>query len=266
MKYNINFHQTFKPERAHISNLLTCESLNGTKESISHRCGIPTGKSSGKVEVNLLYAQAAGLLTLSKTSGELVIKRSFLGDIVHNNDSFLDHEISQLIFHYNFCKNTSPLILWNLLFSDFKSISKVFKIFKFKQFVERKLGYNNIKTSPTIGTYISDFEPLIDLGLLEEQEQEYSFGRIEIISSYSCLYAYLLYDQLLAIDPNRRDFTLDELTRIGFHLIFGWDTSDLRNLLEILETKNYISINKQFSNFHIHILKKKDELIENLYY
>ena len=62
-KNNLNFHQTFPPTADGLSRLtLDCpvgEAL--TKEQISEKTGIPTGKSNGKVEPYLAYAEYMGL-------------------------------------------------------------------------------------------------------------------------------------------------------------------------------------------------------------
>lgn len=55
---NLNFHQTFPPTTDGISRLLSVADRGGayTKEEISQMTGIPTGKSSGKVEPYIRYA------------------------------------------------------------------------------------------------------------------------------------------------------------------------------------------------------------------
>ena len=67
-KTNLNFHQTFKPERQYISGLLSeIECCNGLDiQEISNQTGIPTGKSSGKVEPTISYAEYMGLIKKQK--------------------------------------------------------------------------------------------------------------------------------------------------------------------------------------------------------
>ena len=103
----MNFHQTFKPEREHISSLLSIGEIVATKEELSQRLFIPTGKKSGKVEVNLLYARAAGLLNFTKKNDFYAIERTDLGNLIMDNDSFLEHEITQIYIHYMFCTKYS---------------------------------------------------------------------------------------------------------------------------------------------------------------
>ncbi len=65
-RLSVTFHQTFIPERAHISTLLkfaakghkgTSTPLSVTDQEISAETGIPTGQSSGKVPAMLDYCR-----------------------------------------------------------------------------------------------------------------------------------------------------------------------------------------------------------------
>ena len=61
---NLNFHQTFKPEAQYISSILSVaddETPYDIKD-ISNLTGIPSGKSSGKVEPHILYSYYMGLI------------------------------------------------------------------------------------------------------------------------------------------------------------------------------------------------------------
>ena len=266
MAYNLNFHQTFKPERNHISSLLSIEHLNATKEEISHQFSIPTGSSSGKVEVNLLYSQAAGLLTFTKKKELFIINRTHLGDVIYENDSFLEHELTQLLFHYMFCSKNSELVLWELLFTNYHKGSYKVEVTDFRKFAEKTLSAKNIKFAPLWGTYISE-DPLINIGVLKHYKKgEYHFGEISIISHYFHWYALFLYHFLQEFDNNRNNFTLEELQFSGFPQIFGWDSGNIRKILELIESKNYLNLNKQFSNYHIYLNKDLDELINTLTY
>ena len=65
---NINFHKTFKAEGQYISSIL--EIADGktwfTTREISEMTGIPQGKSSGKVEPHINYAEYMGLIKSEK--------------------------------------------------------------------------------------------------------------------------------------------------------------------------------------------------------
>lgn len=266
MIYNINFHQTFKPEREYISRLLSVKNLTATKEEISHQFGIPTGKSSGKVEVALLYAQAARLLEYSKKNGQIEISRTRLGTIVQEHDPYLEHKMTQLLIHYFFCSNNGYLTLWNLFFTSYRIVAKQINIKDFQAFASKKLNIEKINTSPLVGTYISKETPIVDLDIVNRIEKDvYEFGEIDIKPKFVAFYLYFIFNELLAIDDTRTDFTLNELLLSGFNYIFGWDEQQLRWLLELGEYSGYFSLNKQFDNYHIHLNTQIDELLKNLY-
>ena len=265
MSYSLSFHQTFKPERVHISSLISFKSLTATKEDISHQFAIPTGKTSGKVEVNLKYAQAAGLLTFYKQKGEYHIKRTNVGDFIFYNDEYLEDELSQLLIHYMFCKKSSPLILWSFLFTDFHKSFKSFSRGEFLKYAGQKLN-SSINFSPLIGTYIGD-NPLINIKLLNQKDNSnYLFGKFKMIDHYVHWYAFFLLDFLNDIDGSRLDFTLSELQYSGFPEIFGWNSTDVKNLLHMIEKIGTVSLNKQFNNYHIYINKNLPDALSNLYY
>ncbi len=266
MEYHLNFHQTFRPEKDHIVNLLSVANLSTTKDELSQRFGITTGKSSGKVEVSLLYLQAARLLYFKKQSGVFDISRTALGDIVFREDKFLEHSMTQLMIHYFYCSSASLLKLWRLLFVDYRMVTKTIDINSFKEFAERKYSSKNIRTAPLVGTYISDFEQFINIDLLsQDSEGKYYFNPVDIIPVYVSFYAYILLFELETINSTNKDFTLEDLIKIGFHNIFGWDQDDLRKLLIIIEQTGIITLNKQFDNYNIYLNAKSSEIMNDLY-
>lgn len=266
MGYSLNFHQTFRPEKDHIQSLLSVKKLKASMKEISHRFGIPTGKSSGKVEVSLLYAQAAGLLQFEKKDGLFIIERTPLGDVISMEDGFLEHPMTQLLIHYRFCSINSLVKLWRLFFVDYRKIVGIVNITEFQKFAERKYNAKNLKTAPLIGTYISDRGPLVNLNLISRDGREViTFNDLNILPVYSNFYTYFIVRELEAIDSNRMEFTLSELIDIGFHNIFGWDLEDLRYLLSMVENKGTIFLNKQFNNYHIYLNVKSEQLLKNLF-
>jgi len=266
MAYNLNFHQTFKPEKNHISNLLTINTLTATKENLSHQFGIPTGKSSGKVEVSLLYAQAAGLLSYHKKHENLIIKRSIIGTIVYENDSYLEHELTQLLFHYLFCSKNSKLQLWELLFTKYHKGIKEIDVSDFTNYSQKTFNVEKIRLAPLWGTYISE-DPLIDVGVLKPLDKgSYKYSKVSIIEHYVNWYSFFLYHFMSELDSHRKEFTIEELLYHGFHNIFSWNSGELRTVLELVESQEKLSLNKQFKNYHIYLNQALPLLIDGLEY
>ena len=267
MAYPFTFHQTFKPELHHISNLLSIEKGIFSKEELSHIYSIPTGKVSGKVEVNLLYAQAAGLLRFKKTNKKFKINRTKIGSVIYKDDSYLEEYCTKVLIHYMFCKLNSKLILWEMLFRTFHKGVKQFYSEDYSKYIGQKLlGKDNIKLAPLWGTYIGE-SPLLNIGILKFHDNElFSFGRVDILENLVYWYGYIILDFLKEIDSERLDFTLDEILKNGFSTIFGWKRDELKYILNLLENENIISTNKQFINYHIYVNRNQKDIVHNLNY
>ena len=100
-KTNLNFHLTFRPERQYISSLLgAIDSCNDADiQEISAATGIPTGKSSGKVEPTIRYAEYMGLLKQQKADGKYTFEHTPLGQCAADEDPGLLEKLTLLIMH-----------------------------------------------------------------------------------------------------------------------------------------------------------------------
>lgn len=261
MAYHLNFHQTFKPEAIHIGNLLTIDHGKFSKDYLSQKFCIPTGKTSGKVEVNLLYAQAAGLLKFKKNDNDFTIQRTPIGKIINEEDSFLEAYCTKIYLHYMFCTLKSDLLLWEILFKSFHRGINEFSRNEFNDYLNKKKSIKTkIKLAPLFGTYTGE-KPIIDINVLNKKEKNvYSFGKVQILESLVDWYGYLLIDFVQRLNPNRIDFKLDEILKNGYSSIFSWNQDDIRHLLNLLYNKKIIDVNTQFSNWHITLVKNFDDL------
>ena len=111
---NLNFHQTFKPERQYISGLLSeIECCNGLDiQEISNQTGIPTGKSSGKVEPTISYAEYMGLIKKQKCDGKYELEYTALGECIRDEDSGLLEKLTLLMMHCMIVRPYGGAELW----------------------------------------------------------------------------------------------------------------------------------------------------------
>ena len=65
-----------------------------TKEEISEKTRIPTGKSGGKVEPCLAYAEYMGVLTDSRPNGKHLIMRTELGSAIYRQDPGFQEDVT----------------------------------------------------------------------------------------------------------------------------------------------------------------------------
>ena len=111
---NVNFHQTFRPEKQYITAILE---LAGDTEShsvkdISSLTGIPNGESSGKVEPHIIYANFMGLITYDKKDGVYSLARTELGENIYTEDPGLQEELSILLCHCMMQREIAGAPLW----------------------------------------------------------------------------------------------------------------------------------------------------------
>lgn len=97
----LSFTQDFRPERRLLSQLLyfTRDHGEGDKHQISELTGIPTGKSTGKVEPMIYYAIGMGLILANRDKGYWSLKLTILGQQLLSEDPYLSEEVSLWLIH-----------------------------------------------------------------------------------------------------------------------------------------------------------------------
>lgn len=262
---DLNFHQTFKPERAYISELLQSEdeAAGLTLEQLSNLTGIPQGKSSGKLVPHLKYAKLMGLLDYTVENKLYTIKLTDLGKIIHSEDVSLSENISLLALHHNIINKNSGADLWAFCFNDY--FSKYGKDSKYEYFtneVERQFG--NTKLGPFQKSYEELFAPL---GLLEidAKANSISFNSFEYHQEYNPVIGYIFYDLWDQVFPKETEITSIQLDEMQFRNRFGWTKLEEQEMLERLNDSGLIRINKQLVPFTIIRLDDTNNIINTLY-
>lgn len=257
MAYNINFHQTFKPEIKLIRKFLESPIKDLTKEDISEFLSIPTGDSSGKVIPMIKYCAAAKLINYNINRKLISIQLTKLGNnILSLDESFLESYEVQTFIHYQFCTINSDLELWEVLFRKFSSLNRSFSREMFINYANNLLGTKITKKTiqPVINTYIDD-NCLQNIDLISLNDKLFKFNRIRILDFNYKWYAYFLYDFLTRLDNSKLDFHFSKLKIEGFATIFGWSDEDLYHVLNILDKNGYICFEKQYNDPYISLKK-----------
>ena len=117
---NINFHQTFKPERQYISSILDIADGNSyfTVKDISRMTGIPQGVSSGKVEPHISYAEFMGLVNTDKKEKQVKLTKTALGKCVFIEDPGLQEPLTRLLLHAMMLREEKGAGMWSSTFRD----------------------------------------------------------------------------------------------------------------------------------------------------
>lgn len=268
---NINFHNTFCPDLQYISRILQIADRYEylSKEDIFEITGIPTGKSSGKVEPHIQYCKYMGLITYDKEKGKYLLKKTELGEIILQEDRYLEEDISKYLCNYFLTSKYIGAPMWFEMFRKIpiiygdkisvgvvvNHISKIFNITS-----KLRLGAFN-------GTYIKE-QSLASLKLIEidDNNKYYNFKNKKYMNDLLYVYIYTLTKELTLIDKNRSEFTINEILEdILWHKAFNFDEHEALNVLEILESKNFIKINKQLTPITIILNNRENIFLKKLY-
>ena len=102
----LNFSHDFLPERNLLARLIAFASNGGSgdKIEIGNATGIPTGKSSGKVEPMIYYALGMGLISAVKDDRKWTLELTHLGRIVKLEDPYLSEPVTLWLIHLMLCR------------------------------------------------------------------------------------------------------------------------------------------------------------------
>lgn len=88
--------------------------------------GIPTGKSCGKVEPAIHYAEYMGLLKQQKEDGKYIFEHTSLGQCVADEYSGLLEKLALLIMHTMLVRLYWGAELWQMYFVIYSSNTTMF--------------------------------------------------------------------------------------------------------------------------------------------
>ena len=274
VKTNLNFHQTFKPERQYISSILTeakeCDGLD--VQNISNKTGIPTGQSSGKVEPAICYAEYMGLIKKEKHNGKYSLSYTMLGECIKEEDAGILEKLSLLAMHAMIVRQYSGAELWKYIFQHvFPKYRNRLTVNQFEKEIEIQFG-QGVKIAPFKGCYQEFFSQLC---LLKFDDDQVILNVSKIDLDFVYLYAYVLFtywdewlkneSEEVTLMASQTEITADHLRRIGFRHPFGWDEKDEYKVLELMAMKKLIVLNRQMVPFTIRRTSDFDYVLEMLY-
>ena len=245
-----NFHRTFKPERQYVTALLrfAAAGSEGDFQSISAATGIPTGASTGKVPAILDYCRGMGLVQLGGQERSAVKKPelTMFGRVLLLEDPYLKTGISQWLCHLNLCGPRTGADVWfHTFFEGAPSLGMSFEREKLESYLS--LVYEVEKAGligPLIGTY-EDEAALRICGALSEVS-----GRIErrtapVKEEFAHAYGAWLLQLMADHFPDTSQVSITELdAQAGWRTIPGWDVSAHQRVLELVERKGAITVDR----------------------
>lgn len=267
---NLNFAQTFQPERQHISNLIiSAENIKMmSPKEISIISDIPQGVSSGKVEPHIMYAHYMGLLDYTKNKGKYSTKLTDIGLKIRNEDPGLMETITVQLCHCMILRDKEGAPIWSYLFNYVlpKYRGRVSLEMVMKEMVSHfgnKLTPKNF--APLCGSYEGFFNKLNLIDIPNKNSEEFVIHQLSYNPEYIYLYCYVLYVYWADKYAGREEITSEELDKLGFSYAFGWSKNTQYQVLEHLSDKGLIRLNRQISPFTVLRLSDMKNAIEKLY-
>ena len=264
---NLNFHQTFKPEKQYIGSIL--DVANNTEplsvQDISAFTGIPNGKSSGKVEPHIMYAKYMGLIDAEKKEGAYILSKTKLGNIVYVEDPGLQEELTMLLCHAMLLRNDSGADMWNAVFTKVfplyrGGIKKELLLKELEQLFDGKANKKNF--APFLGSYEEMFS---NLKLVEMDAETIGLNESAYNKEFIYLYAFVLYELWDELYSGQEEISSVQMKNLNFGKIFGWDEQKEYEVLEHLSDKDLVRLNRQLVPYTILRLDEKDSIMERLY-
>jgi len=245
-----NFHKSFKPERQYINAMLrfAAAGKSGDYQAMAADTGIPMGSSSGKVPAILDYCRGMGLITLSGAdrSATKTPELTPFGRIVLLEDPFLKMDVTQWIAHLNLC---GPLIgaeVWyQTFFNGAQSLGMRFERSKLESYLG--LVFRADKSGligPMIGTY-EDEAALNICGVLSEQSGLITRTPAPLHDEFGYAYGAWLLQLMADHFPENGQVSATELdAKAGWRTIPGWDVGTHQQILEMVERKGLIEVDR----------------------
>ena len=244
-----SFHQSFLPERRHLSSILRLAStaFDGTVEAIAVASGIPTGKSSGKVVPHIKYAKAMGLLESSNAnSGLYSLRLSPLGMEVQKEDTALHEFITQLMAHLMLGRAIGGAMVWHVMFGESSvSLGQQFSIEAATSFISSKLGRNSSIPGPLFSTYREE-SSLARSSMLSFEPGKVT--RVPLPSNSENFWgiAFCWLSHWEASAPEDQQLALSRLeAATGFQEISGWTALQYDAFLSLAEDRSVARVDRQ---------------------
>ncbi len=266
MKSNtFNFHETFPMQLVYVSEILklASESYVGSKEAISDRTSIPTGKSTGKVEPHIKYAAFAGLIEFKRDSGEYSLQLTPLGKAVYENDPYLLSDVTKHVMHYNLTsKNGAPQ--WHFVFR--KLSYEFYNAISWSSIESRgkDLYGADIKVGPIRSLYgkEGDFNGVTSTDINKESITfEPAYVEYDKINCY----AYTLLNEWEQ-EGLETEIEISKITHeLKWGKAHGLDSEGELEVLEELAANGWIQLNKQMNPITVINKVKSEDVLMELY-
>ena len=278
----LNFPQTVLPDRRLLGQLLGFAARDGagTIEAIGAETGIPTGKSTGKVEPMIHYARGMELVRASKSNGVWALRIAPLGRMIQREDVFFTERLTVWLLHLLLSRRLGRIVPavgladpWFVLFAEgrVRLGEQVDQAAYTRLLVERHgaKGYLKGLASLVIRMY-RESAAFGDAGILSVTgaagEERFIRESAPFETAFFPAYAvflWLVWDESYA---DAAQLSFDELvqeTRLAW--LLGWDGARTAAWLDWLSDQQLVQLDRQTGGVMLLRLVATTTLIERLY-
>lgn len=263
-KVNLNFHQTFPPDAAHISALLSlAESQEAyTKEDISDITGIPTGKSSGKVEPAIKYAEYMGLVEDEYKDKRHLLRLTPLGKEILYQDEMLQEKATLYLCHSGLVSD-SGASLWNCIFSMLiPRYGSLIKMVTLKDALRNYYNGADVNLAPVNSSYTGMFKKL---SVLKNGQDEIKFTYQTFKDAYYYIYVYMFLKEWEIMHPDAQELTAGDVYSMNVDYKLCLTRADFDKVLTIMDSEGIIKIERLLNPFVVLKLHTSEEIIKKIY-
>lgn len=279
---SLHFSQDFLPERPLLARLLPFAAAKGggDKIQIGSETGIPTGKSSGKVEPMIHYARGMGLIRSKQTGGQWQLELTALGRFVAAEDPYLSETVTLWLLHLLLCRRSTikePAMgfadAWFALFAEgVLRLGKRFDQDAFLNYLTERHGtksYLKGLSGLVLRSYLEPtcFESINALSIETIDKQTlYSRHTAPAESSYFPAYSaylFLVWDDLHA---EHNQLAIDDLfTQSRCLSVMGWDRSTASRWLDWMADHGLLQLDRQTGGTLALRLKETEIVISSIF-
>ena len=254
---------------------------SGDKEAIAAETGIPTGKSTGKVDPMIHYGRGMGLIWATKSASTWQLGATPLGQEVLREDPFLSEPQTLWLLHLMLCRRwrqgvpaTGVADAWFSLFAEGRFLLGTrFTESGFHQVLTRRHGAKGYLKSlstlvPRMYTERACFGEASILTATEGEAGQSMFVRerapLEKASfpAYA-LFLFVVWDELFGAD---KQLAFDELARETRLLsLLGWEETQVSTWLDWMVGKGLVQLDRYTGTVVLLRLAETPRVIERLY-
>ena len=263
-KVNLNFHQTFPPDANSISILLNIaeKEISYTKEEISDITGIPTGKSSGKVEPFIKYAQFMGLLNDEYKAKKHLLTLTELGREIKNQDDGLQEKATIYLCHANLVLSTGAS-LWSFVFGNIiPKYGNSIRTITFIDALKNQYNGSDVNLGPFYSSYNGMFKKL---SILKNSPTDLKILNTQYKDAYKYIYAYILLKEWENIYGDTHELIADDLYGMNIDCKLCVSKNDFNKILHMLDEEGIIKIERLLTPFVVLKLHSSNEIVEQIY-